>query len=70
MDDFQQAAATAQSRYTAVTWTALPLREQAQAIYAELRRIDAERVTRAIFPQRRRPRTRTVTSDAFPAHAD
>lgn len=54
MDDFQKAAAAAQGRYTKDAWMALPPREQAQAIYAELRRIDAERVAAAVaMPVRR-----------------
>jgi hypothetical protein len=55
MDDFQRAAAAAQGRYTQEEWMALPPREQAQAIYAALRRIDAERVAAATALPRRRP---------------
>jgi len=54
MDDFQRAAAAAQAHYTEEAWTALPTRVQSQAIYAELSRIDAERVAAAAFATRRR----------------
>ena len=47
MDDFQRAAAAAQAQYSEEAWTALPARVQSQAIYAELSRIDAERVVAA-----------------------
>ncbi len=44
MNDFQQAVAAAQACCTAEAWRALPVQFQSRAIYAELRRIDAERL--------------------------
>jgi hypothetical protein len=62
MDDFQRAAAAARGRYTDAAWTALPPPVQAAAIYAELRRIDAEQAAR-VFPRRkRRPASRDGTA--------
>lgn len=42
-DDFQQAAAAAKAEAGAESWLKMSPREQAQAIYSHLRRIDAER---------------------------
>lgn len=44
MTEFQKAAAAARRRYADDVWFTLTVNEQAKAIYAELRRIDAERV--------------------------
>jgi hypothetical protein len=64
MDDFQQAAAAAQRRYTELAWTALPQREQAEAIYTELRRIDTERTAAAPAASKQRPAGRATTATA------
>jgi hypothetical protein len=73
MDDFQRAAAAAQRRRTEEAWTALPVREQAQAIYTELRRIDAERVAAMFTPNKRRATARSAVAakleTRIPAHA-
>jgi hypothetical protein len=46
-DDFQRAAAAAELQAGKRGWSELPLSEQARVIYAQLRRIDADRaVTR------------------------
>ncbi len=47
MDDFQQAAAAARRRHTEAAWAMLGSRAQAEAIYTELRRIDAAQATGA-----------------------
>ena len=64
MDDFQQAAAAAQRRYTEPAWAALPQREQAEAIYTELRRIDTERTAVAPAASKKRPAGRATTATA------
>lgn len=60
MDDFQQAVVAAHGRYTEDAWMALPTRAQAQAIYAELRRIDTEHAAAALGTSRRRSGLRAV----------
>ena len=81
MDDFQQAAAAARAHYTAAAWADLPVRAQAQAIYAELRRIDMERVAKVLTRPNRRPALRSGTTETddtsptpfelrLPVHAD
>ena len=59
--DFQKAAATAYRRQGAGIWFTLTVSEQAKAIYAELRRIDAERVTALLS---RPPRSLQRVSEA------
>ncbi len=44
MDDFQRAAVAAERHFKEAAWAAMSARDKAQAIYVELRRIDAERV--------------------------
>jgi hypothetical protein len=41
--EFQEAAAAARRRYADTVWFTLSVNEQAKAIYAEMRRMDAER---------------------------
>jgi hypothetical protein len=67
MDDFQRAAAVAQATYAPDAWAALPVRTQAEAIYAELRRIDARRcaapATRPRATPRATPRLAVATAE-------
>jgi len=73
MDDFQRAATAARHRYTEEAWTALPQREQARQLYAELRRIDAERVASVMDAPNRRSPSRIATAPSVgmkSAHAD
>lgn len=51
-NDFQQAANAAQARCGEAKWTTMSVREQGTAIYAELQRIDAERVKAAAKSRR------------------
>jgi hypothetical protein len=61
MDDFQRAAEAARSRIKAEAWDALPVQAQAREIYAELRRIDAEKSTPVPAQQKRRTSPRRAT---------
>lgn len=47
MTEFQEAAAAARGRYADTVWFTLSVNEQAKAIYAELRRMDAARASGA-----------------------
>jgi hypothetical protein len=49
MTTFEEAYASARNRYSADHWLMLGLRDQSQAIYLEMRRLDAQ----AAQPQRR-----------------
>ena len=72
MTEFQQAAAAARQRYADTVWFTLSVNEQAKAIYAELRRIDAERASGAAHrstspgPSRRgRPSAKLASAGAM-----
>jgi len=68
VNEFQKAAAAARRRYGADAWPGLAVSEQAKAIYAELRRIDAERVAAMLSRSRRPMRSRdTELADAVEA---
>jgi hypothetical protein len=58
-DDFQRAAAPAVAEVGHAGWFAMTPREQTRSIYAQLRRIDTERV-RGLAASRRRNRMRGV----------
>jgi len=55
MDDFQRAAMAARRNHADAAWAVLPPGAQARAIYAELRRIDAERIAESLAQRARRP---------------
>jgi hypothetical protein len=48
-DEFQQAVAAAQNEASEHHWSEMSPREQTRAIYAQLRRIDAERAVAIAF---------------------
>lgn len=74
MDDFQRAAAAAKRHYTEAGWLALPPGAQSKAIYTELRRIDAERVSGVLRVAKPRSALRAGVAPSsesqIPAHAD
>jgi hypothetical protein len=46
--DFQTAAARAETQFGAIAWRLLGQHERADAIYEQLRALDAERIPRAL----------------------
>jgi hypothetical protein len=50
-DSFQRAVQRARRAYSFVDWTSIPPRERTEAIYRELRRIDADRAARLAEPK-------------------
>jgi hypothetical protein len=51
---FQEAYSSARSRYSDEQWYALPMRDQSEAIYREMRRLDAEAVRQSVTRRRSR----------------
>ncbi len=52
-DSFQRAVEKARRAYSPKDWTTIPPHERTEAIYRELRRLDADRAARKVGPKQR-----------------